>query len=105
MFKQKANFVENLTVDMIIAYDNGSLVEVIFTSLKENIDIYNQSTSLFGDIDEYPAQIVKDIFAFVCLRLIKMRGQWLFNNIRAEHGGKSKSVDNFSTRGRVIAKL
>ena len=33
-----------------------------------------------------------------------MRGRWFINSMRAEHGGKSKSVDDFSTRGRVIAQ-
>ena len=34
-----------------------------------------------------------------------MRGWWFINGMRKEHGGKSKSVDDFSTRGRVIAKI
>ena len=34
-----------------------------------------------------------------------MRGWWFINGMRIEHGGKSKSVDDFSTRGRAIAKI
>ena len=100
----EANFVENLTVEMMIAYDDGSLIEVICSSLKENNDIYNQFTCLFDDINDYPAKIVKDIFDFVFLRFKRMRGRWFINSMRAEHGGKSKCVDDFSTRGRVIAQ-
>ena len=59
--------MENLTVEMKIAYYDGSLIEAICTSLKENNDIYNQFTSLFDDTDEYPAQIVKHIFDFIFL--------------------------------------
>ena len=100
----EANFVENLTVEMMIAHNDGSLIEVICSSLKENNDIYNQFTCLFDDINDYPAKIVKDIFDFVFLRFKRMRGRWFINSMRAEHGGKSKCVDDFSTRGRVIAQ-
>ena len=37
----EANFVENLTVEIMIAYDDGSLVEMIFSLLKKNNDINN----------------------------------------------------------------
>ena len=94
--------MENLTVEMMIAYDDGSLIEVICSSLKENNDIYNQFTCLFDDINDYPAKIVKDIFDFVFLRFKRMRGRWFINSMRAEHGGKSKSVDDFQ---RVVALL
>ena len=53
----EANFVENLTVEMMIAYDDGSLIEVICSSLKENNDIYNQFTCLFDDINDYPVKL------------------------------------------------
>ena len=33
-----------------------------------------------------------------------MRGQWFINRMRVKHGGKSKSIIDFSTRGRVIAQ-
>ena len=65
----EANFVENLIVEMIIAYDDGSLIEIICSSLMENNDIYNQFTCLFDDINDYLAQIVKDIFDIIFLRL------------------------------------
>ena len=69
----EANFGENLSVEMLIAYDDGSLIEIICSSLKENNDIYNQFTALFDDINDYPAQIVKDIFDFIFLRFNRMR--------------------------------
>ena len=59
---------------------------------------------MFDDINDYPAKNVKDIFDFVFLRFKRMRGRWFINSMRAEHGGKSKTVDDFSTRGRVIAQ-
>ena len=99
----EANFMENLTVEMMIAYDDESLIEVICT-LKENINIYNQFTSLFDDIDEYSTQIVKDIFDFVFLRFKRMRGRWFINSMRVKHGGKSKNVDDFSTRSLSKAR-
>ena len=69
----EANFVENLIVEMIIAYDDGSLIEIICSSLMENNDIYNQFTCLFDDINDYLAQIVKDIFDFIFLRFKRIR--------------------------------
>ena len=71
----EANFVENLTVEMIIAYDDESLIEVICSSIKENNDIYNQFTCLFDDMNDYPAQSVKCIFDFIVLRFKRMRGR------------------------------
>ena len=59
---------------------------------------------MFGDINDYPAQIVKDIFDFFFLRFKRMRGRWFINSMRAEHSGKSKSVDDSSTRGRKFQK-
>ena len=100
----EANFVENMTVEMMIAYDDGSLIEVIYSSLKENNDIYNQFTCLFYDINDYHARTVKNIFDFIFLRFKKMRRRWFINSMKAEHGVKSKSVDVFSTRGHVIAQ-
>ena len=83
----EANFVENLTVKMMIAYDDGSLIEVICSSLKENNNIYNQFTCLFDDINDYPVKL------------------WtIFLISYPQHGDKSKSADDFSTRGRVIAQ-
>ena len=98
----EANFVENLTVEMMIAYDDGSLIDVICSSLKENNDIYNQITCLFDDVNDYPTQIGKHIFDFIFLRFKRMRGRWFINSMRAEHGDKSKSVDDFQ---RVVALL
>ena len=33
-----------------------------------------------------------------------MRERWFINNMKVEHSGKSKSVDEFSTRGCVITQ-
>ena len=55
---------------MMIAYDDGSLVEVICSSLKENNDIYNQITYLFDDVNDYPTQIGKHIFDFIFLTVV-----------------------------------
>ena len=96
--------MENLTVEMMIAYDDGSLIEVICSFLKENNDTYNRFTCLFDDINDYPATIVKYIFDFVFLRFKRMRVRWFINSMRTEHDGKSKCVDDFSTRCRVIAQ-
>ena len=41
---------------------------------------------------------MKDIFDFVFLRFKRMRGRWFINSTRVKHGGKSKNVDDFSTR-------
>ena len=38
------------------------------------------------------------------LRFKRMRGKWFVKSMKAEHGGKSKCIDDFSTRGRVIAQ-
>ena len=59
---------------------------------------------MFDDINDYPKQIVKGIFDFIFLRFKRIRGRWFINSTRAKHCGKSKSVDDFSTRGRVIAQ-
>ena len=48
----EANFVENLTVGMMIAYDNGFLIGVISSVLKENNATYSYFISLSDDIDE-----------------------------------------------------
>ena len=100
----EANFVESMTIEMMITYDDGSLIEVVCSSLKKNNGIYNQCKSLFDDINDYSAQIVKDIFVFIFLRFKRMRGRWFINSMGAEHGGKSKRVDGFSTCGLVIAQ-
>ena len=44
--------MENLIVGMMIAYDNGFLIGVISSVLKENNAIYSYFISLFDDIDE-----------------------------------------------------
>ena len=57
----EANFVYNLVVEMMIAYDDGIYIEEISRVLKEHNDILTQFLFLFDNIDEYSELIVKDI--------------------------------------------
>ena len=100
----EANYVSNFTLEMMIAFDDGSLIDEINNTLKGDSCLFVQFKLLFDDIEEYDDEIVNAIYDFIFLRFKRMRGKWFVKSMQAEHGGKSKCIDDFSTRGRVIAQ-
>ena len=71
----EANFVYNLVVEMMIAYDDGIFIEEISRVLKEHNDILTQFLFLFDSIDEYSELIVKDICHNYLLWFKRLRGR------------------------------
>ena len=66
--------------------------------------MFGQFKLLFDDIEEYDDEIVNAIYDFIFLRFKRMRGKGFVKSMKAEHGRKSKCIDDFSTRGQVIAQ-
>ena len=101
----EANYVSNFTLEIMTAYDDGSLIDEINNALKGDSCLFVQFKLLFDNIEDYDDEIANAIYDFIFLRFKRMRGKWFVKSMRAEHGGKSTCIYDFSTRGRVIAQI
>ena len=61
----EANYVSNFTLEMMIAYDDGSLIHEINNALKGDSCFCVQFRLLFDDIEEYDDEIVNAIYSFI----------------------------------------
>jgi hypothetical protein len=94
-------YVANLSMEMMLAYDDGSLIEHIHHAIYMNKFVREKFFLLLHD--EFNDKISLSIFSFILVRFKRMRGRWFVKSLRADHG-KLKGVDNLSTRTSVIAK-
>ena len=101
----EANYVSNAMLKMMVAYDDGSLIDEINSALKEDSCLFVQFKLLFNDIEEYDDEIVNAIYDFILLRFKRMRGKWFVKSMKAEHGGKSKCIEDFLLVGGLLRRL
>ena len=73
----EANYVSNFTLEMMIAFDDGSLIDEINNTLKGDSCLFGQFKLLFDDIEEYDDEIVNTIYDFIVLQFKRMRGKCL----------------------------
>ena len=61
----EANYVSNFTLEMMIPYDDGSLIDEINNELKGDRSLFVQFKLLIDDIEEYNNEIVNAIYNFI----------------------------------------
>ena len=94
-------YIDNLTTDKMITYDDGSLIQHIDHHICNNNYVKDEFVLLVEkDID---SNIFLRIFSFILLRFRQIQGSWFDKSLRAEQG-KLKDVDEFSTCTQVITK-
>ena len=85
---------------MMIAFDDGSLIEQINEGIREGVDVKCAFLELCSpnNTDE-----VNDlIYNFFLLRYKRMCGRWFVKSMQAEQGRKLKKVEDLPTRTRVM---
>ena len=93
-------YVDNLTLEMMIAFDDDSLIEQINEGIRCDTDVDGVFLELCSP--QNSDEVNDFIYDFILLRYKRMRGRWFVKSMQAEQGRKYKEVEDLPTRTRVM---
>ena len=93
-------YLDNLTLEMMIAFDDGSLIEQINEGIRCDTDVKGVFLELCSP--QNSDEVNDFIYGFILLRYKRMRGRWFVKSMQAEQGRKYKEVEDLPTRTRVM---
>jgi hypothetical protein len=97
-------FVQNLTVEMMMAYSAGNLLESIREAIVGNELMRTKFFELSGGDDDFGESISSELMDYVLIKFKHMRGRWFVKLMNGQVGGTYDAVDKASTRSGVAAK-
>ena len=97
-------YLNNLNLKMMMAYNEGDVLEVIHNKILED-DASVVKFSLFFDglMENWSLVSKKDVMKYILTRYVHMRGCWFVRHLRGNRGGSlgTMLVENAATRTKV----
>jgi hypothetical protein len=97
-------FVENPTIDMMMACSAGNLLESIQENVVGNELMRTKFFELSGGDDDFGENILIELMERVSTKFKHVRGRWFAKLMNGQVGGTCAAVDEASTRGGAAAK-
>jgi len=96
-------FMENFTVDMMVAYSTGNLVNEIAMAIQTKNEILQEFRTLY---DNYVTDAAaRKVLSYMLDKYAHMRGRWFVKSINAQEGNTLEVVDKLPTRAGVGAAV